>query len=232
MTLALFIQKLADDPMHFGFVLFTVVISITLHELAHGWAALWQGDPTPRVRGHMTPNPIVHMGWFSIVLFITTGMAFGLMPVDPTRFRSKYGHALVAAAGPLMNLLLASVALIIAGLMVRHYGFWDEGHVSQRIANTQQFFWFFGYVNVALMILNLLPIPPLDGSAILANLNPPYDRFVRSVNNPNTFIFLLIGVLVLFSWTDFGLFEWAMKLSLLPVNAISGADLFITDTSP
>ncbi|MDP7006011.1 MAG: hypothetical protein QF718_07365, partial [Phycisphaerales bacterium] len=67
--------------------IFWVIASITLHELAHGWAAIWEGDDTPRVTGHMSANPIVHMGLPSLILFLILGIAWGMMPVNPYRFR-------------------------------------------------------------------------------------------------------------------------------------------------
>src|SRR5688572_29409894 len=87
--------------------IFWVLFSITLHELAHGWAALWQGDDTPRRLGRMTPNPIVHMGWVSLLMFAIVGIAWGVMPVDPSRFRWKRkGRTIVYGAGPAMNVAL------------------------------------------------------------------------------------------------------------------------------
>ena len=118
MVAALFIQR-AFDPetqLYFGCVVVTVIISIVLHELAHGWAAIWQGDDTPRIAGHMTPDPMVHMGGMSLLMLALVGMAFGAMPVNPRNFRSRYGDALVSAAGPAMNFLLAMVAQIILGV--------------------------------------------------------------------------------------------------------------------
>ena len=85
---------------------FWVIFSICLHELAHGWAAIWQGDRTPRETGHMTMNPMVHMGGASLIVFALVGIAWGLMPTDPSRYRwGRRGRIAVAAAGPLMNLL-------------------------------------------------------------------------------------------------------------------------------
>ena len=67
---------------------FWVILSITLHELAHGWAALRQGDTTPRDTGHMTWDPLVHMGGMSLIMFALIGIAWGVMPTDPSRYRS------------------------------------------------------------------------------------------------------------------------------------------------
>ena len=109
MVAALFIQR-AFEPetqLYFGCVVVTVIISIVLHELAHGWAAIWQGDDTPKMAGHMTADPMVHMGGMSLLMLALVGMAFGAMPVNPRNFRSRFGDALVSAAGPAMNFLLA-----------------------------------------------------------------------------------------------------------------------------
>ena len=66
----MFLEMMFKNPHRAGFILITVIVSIVLHELAHGWVAIWQGDRTPIEKGHMTANPIVHMGWFSIILLL------------------------------------------------------------------------------------------------------------------------------------------------------------------
>jgi len=139
-----------------------VIGSITLHELAHGWAALWEGDGTPRELGHMTGNPLVHMGGMSLLLFAVLGIAFGLMPVTPSRFRHGYvGRIVVSAAGPVMNLLLFLIFAVALGLMER---FGASGPVAD---NVSMFLNFGAMLNVVLVVLNLLPLPPLDGWGIL-----------------------------------------------------------------
>ena len=139
-----------------------VIGSITLHELAHGWAALWEGDGTPRELGHMTGNPLVHMGSMSLLLFAVLGIAFGLMPVTPSRFRHGYvGRIVVSAAGPVMNLLLFLIFAVALGLMER---FGASGPVAD---NVSIFLNFGAMLNVVLVVLNLLPLPPLDGWGIL-----------------------------------------------------------------
>ena len=97
--------------------IFWVLFSITLHELAHGWAAIWEGDMTPRELGRMTANPVVHMGGLSLLVFAAIGIAWGMMPVNPSRFRHRrWGDAIVAAAGPVMNILLSIVCLTASGI--------------------------------------------------------------------------------------------------------------------
>ena len=172
----LFIQE-AFDPStraYFFATIISVVISITLHELAHGWMAIRLGDRTPILAGRMTGNPLVHMGPFSLVALLVMGIAWGQMPIDPTRLRGKYGEAKVAAAGPAMNFLLAFVALTGLGLWMRFGGPID----SQVEKNVHLLLSAFGGINVLLGVFNLLPVPPLDGSHILSNFSETYAKFV------------------------------------------------------
>jgi Zn-dependent protease len=143
--------------------LFWAVLSIVLHELAHGWAALWQGDPTPRQLGHMTANPMVHMGPWSIAALLFLGFAWGAMPVDPSRFRwGRRGRIVVAAAGPMMNVALM-LACALGMLLWLAWGPRGEPLFS----NMAAFFFAGAELNLVLAIFNLLPIPPLDGFEML-----------------------------------------------------------------
>lgn len=151
-----------------------VIGSIVLHELGHGYAAIWQGDDTPRELGHMNLNPLVHLGTMSLIAFALIGIAWGQMPVRPHNFRSRHGEALVAAAGPLVNVLLAIVA---AGgvLLVIVFGSSLPGS-SVLPDNLLNFFRLGIALNIALVLFNLLPVPPLDGSRILGDLVPSFNR--------------------------------------------------------
>lgn len=173
-----------------------VVLSICLHELAHGWAAIRLGDDTPIIAGHMTWNPMVHMGAFSLIMFLIIGIAWGMMPINPSKLRGRYAESLVALAGPVMNILLATVALI--GLVI-----WVplcQGQISSGVTiadplatNMQSFLAIGAMLNILLFVLNMLPLPPLDGSRILMNLSPAYTRFVMS----DTGRWILLGGFVL-----------------------------------
>ena len=193
MIAAFFIEYLFDpaSQLFFGCVVITVVISIVLHELAHGWAAIWQGDDTPQQMGHMTGDPMVHMGGFSLLMLALVGMAFGAMPVNPGNFRSRYGDALVSAAGPAMNFLLALVALTALAVWVKISGTTIEGPSK----NGQFFLQIFGTTNIALGIFNLLPVPPLDGSTVLGNFVPAYRRWLDSLGNPTWMLFIVFMIL-------------------------------------
>jgi len=155
-----------------------VIGSIVLHELAHGWAALRLGDPTPRVTGHMTWNPLVHMGQMSLIVFALVGIAWGMMPVDPTRLRGRHGDALVSVAGPGMNLVLAIVTILGGGMWMGL-----AGGVPEPLRTNLMIFLFVGAaLNIVLMMLNLFPVPPLDGSRIIASFSPGYERMLSTPN--------------------------------------------------
>jgi Zn-dependent protease len=220
----MFISHLQDNPLFFFTVMLTTVVSIVLHELAHGVAAIWQGDDTPRTSGHMTLNPVVHMGWMSVAMLVVTGMAFGLMPVNPHRFRSRHGDAIVSAAGPATNLLLALISLTGLGLWVGQARMYS---VSESVFNhnAQYMLWIFGTMNLALAILNLLPIPPLDGSAILASFNRGFADFVARFRDPQVFFVALLAIITLARYANFGLFENADKAAVWYLIKISGKAL-------
>lgn len=156
-----------------------VIVSITLHELAHGWAAIRRGDTTPIDTGHMTWNPLVHMGGPSLLVFALTGIAWGLMPVDPTRMRGKYADAAVSFAGPFMNFGLAIACIIGTVASVLLLGGSSTGN-TDLLGNILLFLRVGCALNITLGLFNLLPAPPLDGSHILANFWPAYRRFLST----------------------------------------------------
>jgi Zn-dependent protease len=182
----MFINELHDNPRYFCAWCITVIVSICIHELSHGIVAIWRGDRTPIETGHMTVNPVVHMGLMSFVLLLVAGIAWGSMPVDPRRLRGRYSPALVALAGPASNFLMAAIALAA-------FSIYTPAPLADE-PPMQFLLWIFGYVNIALGIFNLIPIPPLDGSRVMANLSNDYARLVVSLraNGGSTVIFLLI----------------------------------------
>lgn len=162
-----------DGPIYLGSWVFWVIFSIVMHELAHGWAAIWQGDRTPIYTGHMTWNPLVHMGQTSLILFALFGLAWGAMPVSPSNFRSRYGDAYVSFAGPLMNFALFLVC-VIGWVLWERFG---QGMVAQHVYENVTVFLATGtWLNIVLGLFNLLPVPPLDGSRILGDFVPEYNR--------------------------------------------------------
>ena len=159
--------------------LLVMMLSLSVHECAHAWVARRLGDDTAGRQGRLSLSPVTHVDPLGTLLIpalsIIMGGAFGFIgwarpvPVEPRRFRSSVsmrgGMALVAAAGPLSNLVLALIALGLFALCKRaDVGLWDAaGRTSGVAALLVTMF----HVNVGLMVFNFLPIPPLDGSRLL-----------------------------------------------------------------
>lgn len=160
---SLFLASLFTDPVYFLQFFIIIVVSITLHELGHGAAAISQGDNTPNESGHMTLNPVVHMGMPSLVVLALVGIAWGEMPVQPSRFKDgSTGRMMVSAAGPMTNFAIAAVCIALIHLLLSQ----SVGTVSLNFLRLA------AIVNVGLGIFNLLPIPPLDGFTVFSELFP------------------------------------------------------------
>lgn len=163
-----------------------VLLSLSLHETAHGYVAWRLGDPTAKSLGRLTLNPMKHLDPLGFLSMVLTGFGWANpVPVNSRYFKKpRRDIALVAAAGPVSNLLLATVFL----LLLRFLGFGYLATLTPK--NELQFnlvyftllFLYYGvYMNITLAVFNLLPVPPLDGSRILYRLLPPrlYYKFMQ-----------------------------------------------------
>jgi Zn-dependent protease len=173
------IQMLTEHPLSYFRLIVIMILSICLHELAHGMVAISQGDNTPSKAGHMTLDPIVHMGAESIVMLCLFGIAWGKMPVNPAKFRSRqWGDLIVSAAGPLSNAILGFISIGLIKV-AEHHQFLSK-----------DFFFLAAIVNLNLFLFNCLPIPPLDGFYIFSKFFPG----LRELKNTN---FGLISLMLL-----------------------------------
>ncbi len=155
-------------------VLPILIFSVIFHEVAHGWVALKCGDPTARDAGRLTFNPIPHIDPFmtillpALLIFTGTGFIIGgakPVPINPYNFkRGERDNMLVAFAGPASNILLSLIAFIISIGVV----FLLKATGSQVFIAALRFLNIIIFLNLILANFNLLPIPPLDGSHILA----------------------------------------------------------------
>lgn len=160
----MFLTQLFEHPAYYLTVVAVVIVSVTLHELGHVIAATWEGDPTPRIRGHVTWNPVVHMGWLALGLLLVAGITFGRTPVTPARFRHRrWGEALVALAGPASNLLLAFVSTFVVVAIASRI---DFSASAKDLPVTALFCLKMLELNVILFLINLIPLPPLDGFTV------------------------------------------------------------------
>jgi len=169
-----------------------LVISVVVHEVSHGYAAYYLGDPTAKLQGRLTMNPIPHIDPIgsivvpALLAILPGGIIFGWakpVPYNPHNISNRYGDAIVAAAGPLSNLILAGIAgsvlqltTITAGSAL---GFFLAGIIL---------------INIVLAVFNLVPIPPLDGSKILFNFLPARFNYIRDILERYGFMILLFFI--------------------------------------
>ncbi len=176
-------------------VLVPLVLSLTVHEWAHAWSASRLGDDTAAREGRLTLNPLPHIDPIGTLLLPLLGIPFGWarpVPVNPARFRRgismRGGMVITAVAGPISNLVLATLAAIAYGLAFRINPTFLKSGMDQFLGIAIQ-------MNVGLAIFNMLPVPPLDGSRLLEYFvpdrwRPSWESFARISG------FVLLGVLV------------------------------------
>ena len=160
-------ETLSAGPIFFGSWVFWGLVAVVLHELAHGRAAISRGDMTPEWAGHMTWNPLVHVDTWGWIAFALIGIPWGRMPIDPSRIRGRYGLSFVAAAGPATNLLLSVLCIVGMVLWMKFAG----GVKDPVQGNVLIFFSTGAWLNMVLMVFNLIPVPPLDGWRIGCNVS-------------------------------------------------------------
>lgn len=150
------------DPKFIILATIAFVLAVSFHEANHAFAATVLGDDTPRRHGRLTLNPLRHVDPMGILFFALAGIGWGSTPVNPMNLRPnpRTGHAVVALAGPLANLLLAFVFSIPLRADI------------PMDPLLRQFLYVGAALNLLLFVFNLIPIPPLDGFAILLGVLP------------------------------------------------------------
>ena len=174
--------------------LLAVLMAITFHETAHGYIAYRLGDPTAKNQGRLTLNPIAHLDPIGALMMFVFGFGWAKpVPVNPFYFegyRTK-GMMLVSVAGPLTNLIISFAAYFI---YVAGSGFAAIPFLSIFLSTTVT-------LNIYLAVFNLIPIPPLDGSKILAGLLPKATAY-KFLNTVEQYGFLILMLLIFFNITD------------------------------
>ena len=180
----LFILRIGEDPFYVLSWMIMVTFSICVHEFAHAWMALRKGDDTAARPGHLSLNPLVQMGWGSLIMLALFGLAWGAVPVDVRNLHRRSDAAWVSLAGPLANLLLAvvfSAVFVVAALL--------PGASNEMALD---FFWLAAKANAVLMVFNLLPIPMFDGWGVLEGCFPALQRLEASHQQNIGWLFLAV----------------------------------------
>ena len=152
------LRLLFNDPLAFILISIPLLYSIIFHEMAHGWVAYRFGDPTAKMMGRLTLNPLKHLDPVGTLLLFIFGFGWAKpVPVNFNQLRDRrLGMLLVSAAGIVTNILIAFLALLISRLL--------EPSLSGMVALMLSFV---AQINIILAAFNLIPLPPLDGSKIL-----------------------------------------------------------------
>ena len=195
------------DLIQFLYFLVALLVTLTVHEASHALVAYYLGDPTAKLKGRLTLNPIAHLDLMgSLVFLLTQRIGWGKpVPVNPANFKHPVrDDALTALAGPLSNFVLAF-------LMVLPWRYLGDYMPAELLLIFQMIF----HVSIFLGIFNLFPFPPLDGSKILGLFMPRrwyrgYERFLR--NGTKYFVaIILIDVFILDRLIGFSFFRSAMS---------------------
>lgn len=185
--------ELFNNPFAFLIWAISLVTAITIHEFSHALAADRLGDPTPRVQGRLTLNPLAHLDLFGTIMMLIARFGWGKPVVfDPFNLRHpRRDAAIISFAGPVSNLLLASFLSVVLRLLLTTQGAMLSYIIIQPVI----------VMNVFLAIFNLVPIHPLDGFKIVEGLLPREHAKQWHELEPYGMIFLLLMVFPLFGGT-------------------------------
>jgi Zn-dependent protease len=169
-------------PLREAVILFgCLVVAVILHEISHGVVALWCGDDTAKRAGRLTLNPVPHIDPFGSIVLPAMGALAGLpilafakpVPVNPARMRHpRRDMVLVGLAGPSTNMLLMAIAAVLARVLVHSGNVLTDAIDASTSDLVVEIVFYFAVVNLLLGLFNLLPIPPLDGSALIERVLP------------------------------------------------------------
>jgi len=203
------------DGIYLLTVLVIILLSMTLHEVMHGFMAYWLGDDTAKLEGRLTLNPLKHIDPFLTILLPVTLALIGApifggakpVPFNPARVRGEeWGAALVALAGPMTNFILAFIGFGVFVLLSPQTGSLLYTFLTTGVG-----------VNLGFFVFNMIPIPPLDGSRVFYALAPEFVR--RGMETIERFGVLLVFAIILVTGSFIGSFMSAVTGAIIHLFA-------------
>lgn len=194
--------------------------AIPIHEAAHGFISEKQGDPTPRLMGRITLNPLKHLDPWGLLAMLTIGFGWAKpVQVNPNYYKNrKRGMALTALAGPVSNLLLAYICMVLSKLLLYSFiTFGSAAVIPGWLSLLVSVLSYLVVINVGLAVFNMLPVPPFDGSRIFLAVLPDkwyfgiqkYERIIMVAMLVLLYLGMFSGVLTTVNgWVLQG-FQWA-----------------------
>ena len=176
-----------------------ILVGLTFHEAAHGYASYWLGDPTPKAQGRLSLNPFRHLDPIGFLALFFAGFGWGKpVEINPLYYKNKRRDQLIVSlAGVITNFVIAILACLAMKFTLGYMGDHGWSFISQTVL------YIFNYmlqVNIVLMAFNLLPVPPLDGFGVLTEIFnfQKYDWYYKVYSNG----LLILMLLIIFNVTD------------------------------
>lgn len=179
------LNLLIQDPVTFVLLAIPLLYSIIIHELAHGWVAYRMGDPTAKLQGRLTLNPLKHLDPIGTLMLFIFGFGWAKpVPINLSYIHdTRKGLILISSAGIIANMIFAFLAILLSRLLSPSF----SGSIGTLL-------YYLAQINIILAAFNLIPIPPLDGSKILMGFLPERFQYALSRLEPYGF-FIIIGLL-------------------------------------
>ena len=212
--------EMKDVILELCILVFVWACCLPVHESAHAWMADKLGDPTGRLKGRISLNPMAHLSLPGTLMMLVFGFGYAKpVPVNIRNFKKRKQYfALTAAAGPLSNLLLTVIFSLLAAVTNLLY-------VKNVLTNyvvlsaAYQFFAGVAYVNTALAVFNLIPFPPLDGSRLISMFLPD-ELYYKLLSYERYTMYILFGLIFLFNRIGFSPIGWLTGLVYGGISAL------------